>query len=108
MALENIAKGKSVLDLFCYTGAFSISAAIFGAKSVRSIDIKEEWLKLGAENAALNNVAGNISFVKGDAFEALKKIDASGEKFDIIILESAVIFEDARVCRERGQKAIKH
>jgi 23S rRNA (cytosine1962-C5)-methyltransferase len=87
MALENIAKGKKVLDIFCYTGAFSVSAACFGAGRVVGVDIKEEWLKLARENASLNTAGGKTEFIKGDAFEALKKINAAGEKFDIIIVD---------------------
>lgn len=87
MALENISKGKKVLDLFCYTGAFSITAATYGASKVRGVDIKKEWLDLAAKNAQLNNVLDKVEFVKSGAFEALKEICASGEKFDIIIID---------------------
>lgn len=87
MALEGLSKGKRVLDLFCYTGGFSISAAVYGAQSVRGIDIKEEWLELARKNAELNNVSERTEFVKGDAFSILEDIHKSGETFDIIILD---------------------
>lgn len=87
LALENIYKGKKVLDLFCYTGAFSVTAAICGASAVRAVDIKKEWLDLAQKNAQLNNVSQKIEFVKSDAFAALKKIHESGEKFDIVIID---------------------
>ena len=87
MSLENISKGKKVLDLFCYTGGFSVSAAINDAKSVLGADIKEEWLKLARENARLNGAGEKTEFVKGDSFEVLKNINGSGGKFDIIILD---------------------
>ena len=87
LALEGISKNKKVLDLFCYTGGFSISAAVYGAKHVLGTDIKEEWLKLARGNAVLNNVGEKTEFVKGGAFEVLKNINNSGEKFDIIILD---------------------
>jgi len=85
--LEHISKGKRVLDLFCYTGAFSINAALYGAKYVRGVDIKEQWLELARENAELNGVSACTEFVKGDGFKAIEKIASSGEKFDIIILD---------------------
>lgn len=85
--LENISKGKRVLDLFCYTGAFSIFAALYGAKHVRGVDIKDQWLELARKNAELNGVSSNTEFEKGDGFKVLEKISASGEKFDIIILD---------------------
>ena len=87
MALEHIAKGKNVLDLFCYAGGFSVSAAVYGAKSVLGVDIKDEWLTLARENAVLNGVGGNTNFIKGDSFAVLKKMNDSGEKFDIIVLD---------------------
>ncbi|MDD5422368.1 MAG: class I SAM-dependent rRNA methyltransferase [Candidatus Omnitrophota bacterium] len=87
LGLEGLAKGKNALDLFCYTGAFSVSAALYGAKSVRGVDIKGEWLSLAGKNAVLNGVSGNIEFIKEDAFKALKEIHASGEKFDLVIVD---------------------
>ena len=56
-------------------------------KSVTGIDIKDEWLKLAAENARLNKVESKIEFIKADAFKALKEFLDSGRKFDIIILD---------------------
>ncbi|MDD5428473.1 MAG: class I SAM-dependent rRNA methyltransferase [Candidatus Omnitrophica bacterium] len=87
MALGNVAGGKKVLDLFSYTGGFSVSAAVYGAGHVTGADIKEEWLGLARENAALNGVGERTEFIKADAFAMLKKINDSGEKFDIIILD---------------------
>ena len=87
MALENVAKGKNVLDLFCYTGAFAVSAAICGAKRVLAADIKEDWLKLAGENAALNGVSEKIKFVKSDSFAVLDDVNRSGEKYDLIIVD---------------------
>jgi len=86
-ALDNISKDKKVLDLFCYTGGFSVHAAMAGARKVRGVDIKEEWCELARRNAALNGVADKIGFIKGDAFPVLKAIRDSGEKFDIIVID---------------------
>jgi 23S rRNA (cytosine1962-C5)-methyltransferase len=87
LSLEQFAKGKKVLDLFCYTGGFSVSAACYGASSVKGIDIKEEWLELGRKNAALNGVSERIQFARGDAFDVLRDVYNSGERFDIVILD---------------------
>jgi len=87
MALRDISKDRSVLDLFSYTGAFAVTAAKYGAKSVRSIDIKDNWLELGRKSAELNGVLDKVEFIKKDAFKALEEINSSGEKFDIIILD---------------------
>ncbi len=87
LGLEGFCKDKTVLDLFCYTGGFSVSAAVFGAKGVTGVDIKEEWLALARENASLNGISQKAEFIKGDAFSILKDILNSGRKFDIIILD---------------------
>ncbi|MDD3906205.1 MAG: class I SAM-dependent rRNA methyltransferase [Candidatus Omnitrophica bacterium] len=87
LAFENVAKGKRVLDLFCYTGGFSVTAAVFGAQSVLGVDIKEDWLSFARENAGINGVSDRTEFKKSDAFNFLKEANASGEKFDIIILD---------------------
>jgi len=87
MALDGVAKDRKVLDLFCYTGAFSVNAALSGAKAIQGFDIKEPWLGLARKNAELNGISGKTEFKKGDAFGVLKKVNVSGEKFDLIILD---------------------
>ena len=86
-ALKEISSGKTVLDLFCYTGGFSVNAALGGAKSIVGVDIKPEWLALARKNAALNGVSDKIEQREGDVFEILNDICDSGEKFDIIVLD---------------------
>jgi len=86
-ALENISKGKRVLDLFCYTGGFAVAAAVYGAKYCRGVEIKEGWLETARKNAELNGVAEKTEFVRADAFSALEDICDSGDRFDIIILD---------------------
>lgn len=86
-AMAGISKGKKVLDLFCYTGGFSINAALCGASSVRGVDIKREWLDTALKNAHLNGVSERLEFIKGDAFQILRNIYASNEKSDIIVID---------------------
>ena len=87
MALAGIAKGKKVLDLFCYTGGFSVHAALSGAMSVTGVDIKQEWLDLARKNAALNGITAGVDFVKADVFDFLRNSYNSGERFDIIVVD---------------------
>lgn len=85
--MELYSKGRDVLDLFCYTGGFSVSSAFYGAGHVLGVDIKEDWLTLARKNAELNGVAQKIEFVKGDVFDFLRNASRSGRRFDIIILD---------------------
>ena len=87
MAFEGISKGRKVLDLFSYTGGFSISVCVHGASSALGIDIKREWLELAKRNATLNGVSERIKFIAEDAFLALPRIRDSGERFDMIIID---------------------
>jgi len=87
MGLQGLCADKSVLDLFCYTGGFSVSAGLFGARHVKGVDIKEAWLELARENSRLSGVAEKTEFVKADAFKALEDVLRSGQKFDIIIID---------------------
>jgi 23S rRNA (cytosine1962-C5)-methyltransferase len=81
--LEKYVKGKNVLDAFCYTGAFSVYAAHFGAKSVTGVDTSEDALKVAEKNIKLNKLE-NCEFIKGDVFDALRVIN---EKYGVIILD---------------------
>ncbi|MFA5143318.1 MAG: class I SAM-dependent rRNA methyltransferase [Candidatus Omnitrophota bacterium] len=108
IALEGISRGKDVLDLFCYTGGFSVSAAISGARRVIGVDIKEDWLNLARENARLNGVHEKTEFVKGDSFAVLKDMSGSGKKFDIIALDPPSFLKgrESRVTAARGYREL--
>ena len=85
--LAKIAKDKTVLDLFSYTGAWGIPAACNGAEHVTCVDASASAIALGAENAQLNNVSDKMEFVKSDVFEFLKQARLDKKRFDIIILD---------------------
>ena len=108
IALKEITKDKTVLDLFCYTGGFSINAALGGAKKVTGVDIKPQWLALARKNAILNEVSDNVDYREGDAFEILENICNSGEKFDIIILDPPSFAKDKRsiIAATKGYKEL--
>lgn len=83
--VRHYAKGRTVLNTFCYTGGFSVYAMAGGAKSVTSIDSSERAVQLADENMRLNfGDEVNHTAEAVDAFEALRNI---GEKFDMIILD---------------------
>ncbi|MGZ5015703.1 MAG: class I SAM-dependent rRNA methyltransferase, partial [Methylobacter sp.] len=81
--LAGIAKNQRVLDLFCYTGAWSIPAALAGALDVTGVDASESALALAAENAALNGVRDKTQFVRSDVFEFLKQARLENRLYDI-------------------------
>ena len=79
--------GKKVLDAFTHTGAFGLKAAKAGARQVISVDISPEAVELVNENIRANNVEKIMHAECADVFDLLKKYEASGEQFDVIILD---------------------
>ncbi|MBU1037471.1 MAG: class I SAM-dependent rRNA methyltransferase [Candidatus Omnitrophica bacterium] len=108
LAMHTVSKGKTVLDLFSYIGAFAIHAALSSAVGVTAVDIKEDWLALGRKNAALNNVSDRIEFVKADAFKYLDAAVSSGKKFDVIIVDPPSFLKTRRLLESasRGYKEL--
>ncbi|MBP5587225.1 MAG: class I SAM-dependent methyltransferase, partial [Treponema sp.] len=95
--IRDIAQKKSVLNLFCYTGSFSVYAAEGGARYVESVDLSNTYLNLAKENMKLNNFTDKDKFIytRADCVEFLKEkaLKAKGgslkddERYDIIILD---------------------
>lgn len=85
MFAQFYAKGKRVLNAFCYSGAFSVYAAKGGASLVHSVDSSKQAIEWAEEHVAMNGIAPDKhqSFVA----EAKKFLVDSGEKYDMIILD---------------------
>jgi 23S rRNA (cytosine1962-C5)-methyltransferase len=80
-------RDKRVLDMFCYSGGFALSAAVLGgAREVVAIDTSDKAIALANANAELNGVA-NIHFQTGDAFQTLDELVAARERFGTVILD---------------------
>jgi len=83
--LAKYSKDKSVLNVFGYTGGFSVYAMAGGAKEVHSVDSSQKAIDLTNENVALNfNDTSRHKAFAVDAFEYLNDID---DKYDVIILD---------------------
>ena len=84
----DLAKNKKVLNVFCYTGGFSIGALRQGATSVLSIDSSESALVLAQQNVLLNGFTEDqVTWWEGDVFQALRTLRDKAEQFDLIILD---------------------
>jgi 23S rRNA (cytosine1962-C5)-methyltransferase len=83
--IARLAKGKSVLDAYSYTGGFGIAAAKAGAKEVVCLDSSAPALALAEESARANSVT--IQAVKADVFEELERLKKAGETFDIVLTD---------------------
>lgn len=80
-------RGRSVLDVFCYTGGFSLAASVLGgAREVLGIDSSRKALELAQANAELNGV-GNVRFEAADSFEWLEARVSAGQQYGGIVLD---------------------
>jgi 23S rRNA (cytosine1962-C5)-methyltransferase len=87
LAAAKYLKGRRVLDMFCYTGGFAITAsALGGAQEVIGIDGSKRAIEQ-AERNAQNNGCLNVRFECGDGFQTLAALLERGEKFGAIILD---------------------
>jgi 23S rRNA (cytosine1962-C5)-methyltransferase len=79
--------GRRVLDLFCYTGGFSLAAVgLGGAASAWGVDGSQRAITTAQANAELNGLA-NVRFDRGDVFKTMDSLSSSGEKFGGVILD---------------------
>ncbi len=91
--LAGLAKNQRILDLFSYTGAWGIPAAIAGATEVTCVDASESALALALENAQLNQVDDRMRFVHSDVFEFLKNARLENHLYDIVVLDPPALIK---------------
>ena len=87
--MREIARGKRVLDVCCYTGGFALNAALGGASDVVAVDSSESALDMARKNAELNGVQDKVNFVRADAFDFMQaEIDAGrAGSYDVVVLD---------------------
>ena len=114
--LEHYAKGKSVLNMFCYTGGFSVYAMRGQAKLVHSVDSSAKAVELTNRNIALNfpDDLRHETFCE----DAFKYLDNNDNKYDLIILDPPAFAKHRAALRNalkgytrlnvKGLQRIKH
>lgn len=86
-AVAGYARDRRVLDLFCYSGGFSLNALLHGgATSTLGFDTSERAIDLARQNA-ISNHAKVARFEVADVFDTLESLRASGEKFGLVICD---------------------
>ncbi len=86
-AAAAFANGRRVLDLFCYSGGFSLAASMLGqARSVLGVDSSQRAVALARANAELNGL-NNVNIDEGDCFKRLEQLVADGERFGMVVLD---------------------
>ena len=87
-AIAQLAAGRRVLNLFSYTGAFSVYAARAGAREIVSVDVAPKAHARARRNLQVNALdEARHEFIAGDAFKVLAKMAERKRQFDLIVLD---------------------
>ena len=98
--------GRTVLDLCCHTGGFSIHAALYGAASVESVDVSEEALQMVLDNAKANGVADKITTTCGNVFDIVRSYSDDGKQYGLVICDPPA-FAKSRKALEGAYRGYK-
>jgi len=86
-AVKGLAAGRDVLDCFCYSGGFALSAAAGGATSATGIDLSDEAIAWAERSAERNGLSSRCTFTIANAFDALRALDREDRRFGLVILD---------------------
>lgn len=85
--VAGLARGRRVLDLFCYTGAFGLNAVKNGgATSSLGVDSSASAIELAKRNAEVNGLT-TARFDHGDVMETVERLSGSGQKYGLIVCD---------------------
>ena len=95
--IRKLAKGRDVLNCFCFTGGFSVNAALGGAKSVFSVDQDADAIAIARENFLRNGLpAEKHDFLAADVFKLIGSFKDEGRTFDMVILDPPAFAKSQR------------
>jgi 23S rRNA (cytosine1962-C5)-methyltransferase len=103
LRLSQLCRDRSVLDLCCYTGGFSVMAGHRGqASEVTGIDLDAAPLEIARQNAALNQV--RVKFTQADAFAYMRDMLRGKRQFDIVVLDPPKLIRNRNEIEEGTKK----
>jgi 23S rRNA (cytosine1962-C5)-methyltransferase len=101
--LAEFCRGKTVLDVCCYTGGFAVQAKRLGqAAEVTAVDLDEKAIALARDNAQLNQA--KIDFIHADAFGYMRDMIANRRQYDVVILDPPKLIRSRRELEEGTRK----
>lgn len=105
--VAHYAADGDVLNCFCYTGGFGVSAMAAGARTLTNIDISAAALELARQNMALNNLdSERVTYLQADVFKQLRSFRDAAREFDLVVLDPPK-FADARQQLDRASRGYK-
>lgn len=102
--MQELVKGKRVLDLFSYVGGWGTQALAAGASEVGCVDASHVALEVATENARINQAEDRFQAFHGDAFDICKSLIADKEKFDVIVVDPPAFIQKKKDIRN-GERA---
>jgi 23S rRNA (cytosine1962-C5)-methyltransferase len=106
--VQEEAVGKRMLNLFCYTGSFSVYAAAGGAESTVSVDISNTYLEWGARNFELNGLDPERNRLeRADVLEWLPRAVGDGRQYDLIVCDPPT-FSNSKKMRGFFDVGVQH
>jgi 23S rRNA (cytosine1962-C5)-methyltransferase len=103
--IEQLARGRRVLDAYCYVGSSAMSAARGGAQEVVAVDSNAMALQVGAECAQLNGLAGAIRYERASTSEVLKTAGRQGG-YDLVLCDPPKL-APTRTAKQRALGAMR-
>jgi 23S rRNA (cytosine1962-C5)-methyltransferase len=85
--VEKLSRDRSVLNVFAYSGGFSVYAARGGAREVVSVDVSAPALEAAVRNMKHNNLTVPHETIAEDAFEVLARMASQNRLFDLVIID---------------------
>jgi len=101
--LRNYVRGKRVLDVFSYAGAWGLQAAAAGAAEVLCVDASGAAVERIHGNAQANGLSDRVASVEVDAFEVLAQLRLNQEKFDVVVLDPPAFIKRKKDARAGEQ-----
>jgi 23S rRNA (cytosine1962-C5)-methyltransferase len=96
MAVAPYCAGKTVLDCFAHTGAFSMYALRGGATSVTAVDSSKLALDIASQNAVLNGFEKNFFTEQADAEKFMEEQSNSKTKYDVVVIDPPALIKSKK------------
>jgi 23S rRNA (guanine2445-N2)-methyltransferase / 23S rRNA (guanine2069-N7)-methyltransferase len=99
--VKSLSARKRVLNLFSYTGSFSVYAGSGGASGVVAVDISNTYQDWAARNGALNGLAeGLVEYRREDVLSSVSRMRSSGERYGLIVLDPPTFSNSKKMDRD--------
>ena len=90
------AKGKTLLDMYTYSGGFGITAQVNGAIHTTLVDSSEKSLQLAMRAAEENNVSNHCTFVRAKVFDYLETLIQEGKTFEFVVVDPPAFIKNSK------------